>query len=328
MIIKILVTRQKDLFTADSSTYDMLFLAVTSVCLLLITFPHKIVCKRPQDFLFTPETKKEVCVNKHPGYSFAVTSDMRCMETQVKSTFAPSLHLLQECWKEITGVQPKQDDDYIEVYCRDESPYILVNMVHDCFLRSFVRDRVETMDKNRTEHSSRMDIVNGLYRTVQKYRCIDNIEFAFQHQYPESNISQFFECMNLGSNDHSRIREMPKSVEGGPTFRSERQFFQSLYELKNPVIAKEGNRVHCEAGDTNKISRNIRCLKENTEGNETSLNKCFRDITLTSPYPTSDDEIKSYLCDGDNKIPYPVALIKKVELCVNGDLESRASDET
>ena len=280
------------------------------------------MCKRPQNFLFTPETRKEVCVNKHPGYSFAVATDMKCMETKVKLKSPFSLPLLQECWKQITGVEPKEDTDYTEVYCRDESPYILVNMVHDCFLLRFVKDHVETMDKNKTENSTRMKMVNDLYRGIDMNKCFGNFLPQYQYHYPKSFISEFVSCMDRGSNIYKRFDAMDlvEDLIEGFTFRSARKYFESVYELENPVIAKERSRDYCQADGTKKISQNIRCLKQKMEGNETILNKCFKDITLTSPYPTSDNEIKSYLCDGDNQIAYPLALMKKIELCVNKEL--------
>ena len=240
----------------------------------------------------------------------------------MKSKFASSLPLLQECWKQITGLEPKQDDDYAEVYCRDESSYILVNMVHDCFLRRFVKNRVETMYNNKTENESRMKMVNRLYRDIDKYSCEAN--YLFYNKYSTSFISEFVSCMDVEPNNYKRIHTM--ATKEGLVFQSAREYFKSLYKLEDPVIAKQGNRGYCQTDGTKKLSENIRCLKQRTGGNETTLNKCFKNITLTSPYPTSDDEIKSYLCDGDNKIPYPLAIMKKVELCVNEDLDLEDND--
>ena len=234
----------------------------------------------------------------------------------MKSKFASSLPLLQECWKEITGVEPKQDSKYTELYCRDESPYILVNMVHDCFLRSFVKDRVETIMRNQTETVDRMETVRDLYDPVELVffaprKC--NRPRYLYHNLPKVQIVEFVECMEIAPEASTIKKYFDDNLEtmGGVAL----EYFQTIYQLNDRTIGKQdsNNRSYCQ-DDLEQATEQIQCLKEIMQKNVTILQKCFKDITLTSSlFPESDAQIKSYLCD--NKFSYPMALMEKVEEC-------------
>ena len=239
------------------------------------------------------------------------------MEEKINSVSPESLSLLQECWKEITGVQPKQDDDYTEVYCRDESPYILVNMVHDCFLRSFVKVRVEAIMKNQTEKVDRMEIVKRLYLPVDELfgpRMCNQPHYLY-HNLPKSQILEFVKCMDVGPNlDISDFQFIEDDLVG-PMGLVAVEYFKTIYQLDERIWRQQdnNNRSYCQ-DDLDQATEQIQCLKEFMQKNVTILQKCFKDITwLSSQFPESDAQIKSYLCD--NKLSYPMALMKKVEEC-------------
>ena len=280
-------------------------------------------------------------MKKHPGYSFLLVNDMKCIEDNIKSLSPESLSLLQECWKEITGIEPKQDSDYTELYCRDESPYILVNMVHDCFLRSFVRDRVEAITRNQTKTVDKMRTVKNLYHRVNDY-IYANVGYDKCYPSYQSDVGDllntkivgFLECMDLEHTSSSTFftdtehddededeDENEEEDKFGPVARTAVEYFETIYKLNDPTnltIDKPqntNNRSYCDY-DLQEAIEQIKCLKEKTQENVIILEMCFKDITWTSSqFPTSDAQIKSYLCSDNNKLPYPLALIKKVEEC-------------
>ena len=192
------------------------------------------MCKNTDNLLFTSDIRNEICVKKHPGYSFLLANDMRCMEDKIKSVSPENLSLLQRCWKEITGVEPKEDSDYSELYCRDESPYILVNMVHDCFLLRFVKDQVEAITRNGNETVDKMKTVKDLYRLVDVnvgdrkcYRPVD-----FNPNLPQSQILEFVECMEDGFSGLPELMNYFGEDETRTMGRAAIEYFQTIYQTQ------------------------------------------------------------------------------------------------
>jgi len=221
----------------------------------------------------------------------------------IKTVSPKDFGLLKSCWKEITDNKfPKTNSEWINRYCNDfttqQDMYLTNNMVNDCFIRKFVKKEVK-----RLKHGNSTNTNKTLSEGMDK--ILEGILGDGYEMKPSMEVSAFYSCLEFNTDDYKD---------------SLQEYFETVYDLNDMYRVKVPNRLYCN--DTKKLDpliKNLTMIERDRPENITVVKKCWSEMVHKREFPTSKQDWKDYLCDG--QIDFPVALAMEVVHCIRSEVD-------
>ena len=299
----------------------LLFLVVLFVTFefLLVNgyYPYIERTVKSHSFVFSNDSRKEICGNKNAGMVFGFKKELLCVNERLEKIQLHKLLLVESCWKEHFHMQyPTDNAALIELYCKDAHPFVFKNVVDSCVIRKLVK-HYGILHHQKSSKDDHFDANNP----DSYYLKVINIRYVSLCSQTTRIYTDPYSCLNM---HYKRYQ-----VEDNQEKICVDDVLSSLQDgYVEDVGSTNGSRhtpSYCnDTATLQDVAETCQCLNVKYASNMSHVKECWEDLMYEIPMPLKENEWTRVLCN--SKIRKPLDLIANVEKCILRKLFGKKKD--